>query len=71
MVVGELCGHQQVVIKSIEENYHCIAGIAAVTILGNGRVAFILDIERLPELAQEAEDRSRTAKPPEIHFAAA
>jgi two-component system chemotaxis sensor kinase CheA len=48
--VDELCGHQQVVIKSIEENYGSVPGIAAATILGNGRVAFIVDIEKLAEL---------------------
>jgi two-component system chemotaxis sensor kinase CheA len=51
LVVDELCGHQQVVIKSIEESYGRVPGIAAATILGNGRVAFILDIEALSELA--------------------
>jgi two-component system chemotaxis sensor kinase CheA len=51
LVVDELCGHQQVVIKSIEESYGSVVGIAAATILGNGRVAFILDIEKLSELA--------------------
>jgi two-component system chemotaxis sensor kinase CheA len=50
LVVDELCGHQQVVIKSIEENYGSVPGIAAATILGNGRVAFIVDIEKLSEL---------------------
>ena len=51
LVVDELCGHQQVVIKSIEESYGSVPGISAATILGNGRVAFILDIEKLSELA--------------------
>lgn len=51
IIVDELCGHQQVVIKSIEESYGSIPGIAAATILGNGRVAFILDVEKLSELA--------------------
>jgi two-component system chemotaxis sensor kinase CheA len=51
LVVDELCGHQQVVIKSIEESYGSVPGIAAATILGNGRVAFILDIEKLSDLA--------------------
>jgi two-component system chemotaxis sensor kinase CheA len=50
LVVDELCGHQQVVIKSIEENYGSVPGIAAATILGNGRVAFIVDIEKLADL---------------------
>ncbi len=51
LVVDELCGHQQVVIKSIEESYGAVPGIAAATILGNGRVAFILDVEKLADLA--------------------
>jgi two-component system chemotaxis sensor kinase CheA len=53
LLVDELCGHQQVVIKSIEESYQAVPGIAGATILGNGRVAFILDAERLSELAAE------------------
>jgi two-component system chemotaxis sensor kinase CheA len=53
LVVDELCGHQQVVIKSIEESYGTVPGIAAATILGNGRVAFILDVEKVSELAVE------------------
>jgi two-component system, chemotaxis family, sensor kinase CheA len=53
LVVDELCGHQQVVIKNIEESYGSVPGIAAATILGNGRVAFILDVEKLSELAVE------------------
>jgi two-component system chemotaxis sensor kinase CheA len=48
--VDELCGHQQVVIKSIEESYGAVPGIAGATILGNGRVAFILDVDRLSEM---------------------
>ena len=51
LVVDELLGHQQVVIKSIEESYGSVPGIAAATILGNGRVAFILDVEKLSEMA--------------------
>ena len=51
LVVDELLGHQQVVIKSIEESYGSVPGIAAATILGNGRVAFILDVEKLSDMA--------------------
>jgi two-component system chemotaxis sensor kinase CheA len=54
LVVDELCGHQQVVIKSIEESYGAVPGIAAATILGNGRVAFILDVEKVSELAVDS-----------------
>lgn len=55
IVVDQLCGHQQVVIKSIEENYGAVPGIAGATILGDGHVAFILDAERLGEFAKSPE----------------
>jgi two-component system, chemotaxis family, sensor kinase CheA len=53
LVVDELCGHQQVVIKSIEDSYGHVPGIAAATIFGNGKVALILDVEKLSELSAE------------------
>jgi two-component system chemotaxis sensor kinase CheA len=61
LVVDELCGHQQVVIKSIEENYGSVPGIAAATILGNGRVAFIVDIEKISELLDDDTQYSTAA----------
>jgi len=51
IVVDELLGHQQVVVKSIEESYGSVPGVAGATILGNGRVAFILDVEKLSDIA--------------------
>jgi two-component system, chemotaxis family, sensor kinase CheA len=51
IVVDELCGHQQVVVKSIEASYGSVPGIAGATILGNGRVALILDVEKLSDIA--------------------
>ena len=53
LVADELCGHQQVVVKSIEESYGPVPGVAAATILGNGAVALILDVEKLSDLAGE------------------
>lgn len=47
VVVDELLGQQQVVVKSLEANYDPVDGISGATILGNGRVALILDIARL------------------------
>ncbi len=55
IVVDQLIGHQQVVIKSIEENYGAVPGIAGATILGDGHVSFILDAERLGEFAKYPE----------------
>jgi len=45
LAVDDLLGQQQVVIKSIEENYGQIDGVGAATILGNGQVALILDVD--------------------------
>lgn len=40
-------GQRQVVIKSLETNYQQVDGVAAATILGDGRVALILDVDAL------------------------
>jgi len=47
LVVDDLIGQRQVVIKSLEENYLRIEGVSAATILGDGRVALILDVDGL------------------------
>lgn len=44
LVVDELIGQQQVVIKSLESNSDPVAGVSGATILGDGRVSLILDI---------------------------
>lgn len=51
LFVDELQGQQQVVIKSLEANYHKVPGISGATILGDGSVALILDIPGLIRLA--------------------
>ncbi len=45
LVVDAIQDQRQVVIKSLEANYRQVPGIAAATILGDGRVALILDID--------------------------
>jgi two-component system chemotaxis sensor kinase CheA len=45
LVVDAIHDQRQVVIKSLEANYRQVPGIAAATILGDGRVALILDID--------------------------
>ncbi len=47
MAVDELLGQQQVVIKSLEAHYRRVEGISGATILGDGRVALILDVPGL------------------------
>lgn len=44
LLVDELLGQQQVVIKSLDSNFRPVEGISAATILGDGRVALILDV---------------------------
>ncbi len=44
LLVDELQAQQQVVIKSLDVNYKPIQGISGATILGDGRVALILDV---------------------------
>ncbi|MBL8774017.1 MAG: chemotaxis protein CheA [Phenylobacterium sp.] len=43
--VDAIQGQRQVVIKSLEQNFRQVDGIAAATILGDGRVALILDVD--------------------------
>ena len=53
LFVDDLMGQQQVVIKSLEANYGKVDGISGATILGDGSVALILDIQGLMRLARE------------------
>mgnify|MGYP000929368736 FL=1 len=48
--VDRVLGEGDVVIKSIAENYRNVPGIAGATILGDGRVALILDIASLIDI---------------------
>ena len=52
VLVDELTGQQQVVIKSLEENYRKVEAISGATILGDGQVALILDVPGLAKLAR-------------------
>jgi len=49
--VDELLGQQQVVVKNLESNYRRIAGVSGATILGDGRVALIVDAGGLAQAA--------------------
>jgi two-component system chemotaxis sensor kinase CheA len=52
LVVDELIGQQQVVVKSLLENFDAVRGISGATILGDGRVALILDLDGLCKLPE-------------------
>ena len=47
LLVDELLGQQQVVVKSLEANFRNVSGLAGATILGDGTVALILDVPGL------------------------
>ncbi len=53
MLVDDLLGQQQVVIKSLEANYKRIEGLSGATILGDGTVALILDVPGLISFARK------------------
>jgi two-component system chemotaxis sensor kinase CheA len=55
VMVDEILGQQQVVIKSMEQNFRKVEGIAGATILGDGTVGFILDVRGLLELARHGQ----------------
>jgi len=47
LLVDELIGQQQVVVKSLEANFRKVPGISAATIMGDGSVALILDMAHI------------------------
>lgn len=51
ILVDELVGQHQVVIKSLESNYRKVPGISGATIMGDGRVAMIVDVAHVVSLA--------------------
>jgi two-component system, chemotaxis family, sensor kinase CheA len=51
LLVDELLGQQQVVVKSLEANFRRMPGVSSATIMGDGRVALILDLAQIVQLA--------------------
>jgi two-component system, chemotaxis family, sensor kinase CheA len=47
LLVDELVGQQQVVVKSLETNFRKVPGLAGATVMGDGSVALILDVPHL------------------------
>jgi two-component system chemotaxis sensor kinase CheA len=54
LLVDEIQGQRQVVIKSIEANYRAVYGIAAATVMGDGHVALILDVDTVVSVTRDA-----------------
>jgi two-component system chemotaxis sensor kinase CheA len=61
LFVDELLSQQQVVIKSLETNFRPVAGLAGATMLGDGRVALILDVPGVISRSQSREVRRDSA----------
>ena len=53
LFVDDLIGQHQVVIKSLESNYRRVQGVSGATIMGDGKVALILDTAALVMASQQ------------------
>ncbi|HEX7890446.1 MAG TPA: chemotaxis protein CheA [Ramlibacter sp.] len=51
VLVDELVGQQQVVVKSLETNFRRVPGLSGATVMGDGSVALILDVAHLVRLS--------------------
>ena len=58
LLVDELLGQHQVVVKNLETNYRKVPGISAATILGDGSVAFIIDVDAMPRIQRAHVERA-------------
>lgn len=63
LVADAIHGQRQVVIKSLEQNYQQVEGVAAATILGDGRVALILDVDATINLRRREGGAPRPPEP--------
>jgi two-component system chemotaxis sensor kinase CheA len=52
LLVDELLGQHQVVVKNLEANYRRVPGVSGATILGDGRVSLIIDVAALVRRAR-------------------
>jgi two-component system chemotaxis sensor kinase CheA len=51
LIVNDLIGIQEVVLKSLEKNFRAIRGLSGASILGDGRVSLILDVDAVIDIA--------------------
>ncbi len=62
LMVDDLLAQQQVVIKSLNDNYQQVEGISGATILGDGSVAMILDISGIISMAHKKSEMNQKHK---------
>ena len=65
LLVDQLIGMQEVVLKSLEKNFRTIPGLSGASILGDGRVSLILDLDAVLDLVarQPAPGEKRRCRP--------
>lgn len=63
LLVDELQGQQQIVIKGLEANFRKVPGVSAATVLGDGRVGLILDGAELKRIAAAGQVSPRAPTP--------
>jgi two-component system chemotaxis sensor kinase CheA len=56
LLVDELVGQQQIVIKNLESNYRRVEGFSGATVMGDGAVAFILDVSHFVARSDSGRD---------------
>jgi len=64
LVVDELMGMHEAVLKSLERNFRAVPGLSGASILGDGRVSLILDVDALIEMVARGGGR-RAGRPAE------
>jgi len=63
LIVHDVLGEEDIVIKSMSENYRNVEGLAGASILGDGRVSLILDVDTVIEMACRASADKETLTP--------
>jgi two-component system chemotaxis sensor kinase CheA len=56
LLVDQLIGMQEVVLKSLEKNFRAVPGLSGASILGDGRVSLILDVDAVIAMAARARE---------------
>ena len=62
LMVDDLLAQQQVVIKSLKDNYQQVEGVSGATILGDGSVAMILDVPGMISMAMKSASQAQLHK---------
>ena len=55
LIVDDILGKQEIVLKSLEENFRSVRGISGAAILGDGQVVLVIDILSMIQIFKEME----------------